>query len=161
MVIREDQPSAPRDSVKPRLTQQPITPRALDPRAAALEWVEDMKRGDVEAVARNMVLTSEARNVIEKAMVSAPPKFTRKYPTPELLTAFVFCGAQKIEGFRIEAEKLVRSDYAVLEIAYKFETESEWRREGFGFERKSDGWKNVVGDALAARIAAIVSTSKR
>ena len=56
MVIREDQPSAPRDSVKPRLTQQPITPRALDPRAAALEWVEDMKRGDVEAVARDLQL---------------------------------------------------------------------------------------------------------
>ncbi|HWA27064.1 MAG TPA: hypothetical protein VG734_15510 [Lacunisphaera sp.] len=160
-VVREDQASAPKDSVKAKLTEEPKTPRLRDPQVAVLAWAEDMKHGNVEAVARSIVLTTEARNVIEKAMVSAPADFTRKYPTPELLTAFVFCGAQRIEGFQIEAEKLVRPDYAVLAIAYKFESESEWRREEFGLERTPDGWKNVVGDALAARIAVIVGASKR
>jgi len=159
-VAPEEQPSTTKESVEPKLIKD-VTPRLPSPRAAALEWVEDMRHGDVEAVARSIVLTSEARSVIEKTMASAPPDFTRKYPTPELLTAFVFCGAQKIVGFQIETEKSVRSDYSVLEIAFKFESESEWRREGFGFERTPDGWKNVVDRTLATRIAAIVSAPKR
>lgn len=128
---------------------------------AAQREIEAMGRGDVSSVARSILLTPEAKTLIEAAAASAPPEFVRDYPTPELMAAFVFCGAQHIEGFRINSTRFEQPDRAIHSLTYKFASEPEWRIEEVIFVRDSDEWRRVVTAGLAERVAAIIGTRRR
>lgn len=119
-----------------------------------------MRHGDVSAVARGIVLTPEARTIIEEALAVVPPDLIRDYPTPELLAAFVFCGAQRIEGFRVEATTYGQANRATQRVSYKFESEPEWRTEEISFLRRRDGWSRIVDVGSAQRVAAIIGIQK-
>jgi len=123
--------------------------------------LESMKRGDVSAVARSIVLSPEARAVIESAFASVPSNLTREYPTPELLAAFVFCGAQRIEGFRIKSTTYEGPDRALQRVDFKFESEEDWRSEELMFLLQSDGWRRVVDLGVAQRVAVIIGIQKK
>jgi len=136
-------------------SERSLPPRH-DPTTAIGEEVDAMRHGDVSAVARSIVLTVEARALIERAAASAPPEFVREYPTAELLAAFVFCGAQRIEGFRVVSTTYEQPDRAKLQIAFKFASEPEWRTEEVAFKQIPSGWCRVIDIGLARRVAAIV-----
>ena len=131
-----------------------------DLRTTVEEEVEAMQRGDVSAVARSIVFTTEAKALIERAAASAPPELAREYPTAELLAAFVFCGAQRIEGFRVVSTTFEQPDLATQYIAFKFASEPEWRTEEIAFRYMAGGWCRVIDVGLAQRVAAIIGVRK-
>ena len=132
-----------------------------DPVSVVAIELDAMRRGDVPAVARCIVLTPEAKAVIESALPLAPSDVAQEYPTPELIAAFVFCGAQRIQGFRIESTIYDQPDRATQRIGYKFESEEEWRTEEISFVREGDSWRRVVDVGVAQRVAAIIGIQKR
>lgn len=154
-VIPVEEHIADKPAVRP-----PSGPRNSPDSAMRFE-LESMQRGDIPAVAQSIVLSPEARAVIESAITSAPADLTREYPTPELMAAFVFCGAQRIEGFRIESTTFEGTDRALQRVDFKFESEETWRSEELTFLLELDGWRRVVNLGVAQRVAAIIGVQKQ
>ena len=107
------------------------------------------------------MLTAEAKALMESSAASVPSELSREYPTPELLAAFVFCGAQRIDGFRIESTTFEQPDRVTQSIAYKFAREPEWRTERIVLVLGPEGWRRVVDVGLAQRVAAIIGARRQ
>jgi hypothetical protein len=144
-----------------RVAGSDVAPPRAGPAAALEAHIDAMRQGDVAAVARSVVLTAEAKALIEAALAAAPPQFRRDYPTAEQITAFVFCGARRIESLRIASTTIDAPGHALQVIVYKFEGEPRWRTEQIGFTEVGGGWSWVVDVGVARRIASIIAGGNR
>jgi hypothetical protein len=108
--------------------------------AESLFWAAD--GGDVETLAKSILLDADARAQAEAILARLPPESRAAYDSPEKLIALLLAREIDVKALQILGENQAGDD-ALVNLRMQ-KDDGKTKEEGYPFKRTSDGWRLVI-----------------
>lgn len=109
-------------------------------------------RGDVDTIARLLVLEPKAREITESVRANLPDSSRTQFPTDESLVALLLAGQAPLKSIEVMGRSDLANGGVLLQVALAGPTGTSKQTE-FAFVKEADGWHLVVTSELASHAA--------